>query len=295
MKISLKSQLSEPVFAPFPSLAVRACYVRLKGTSRKGTGSDRSPFSLEIQRHSIGTRTVLRDSLKQLSAALFVALLLASTCSQAHADNRGTSQPGFSGNRRVPELARFRTTQSSKVPVANRRIPQPTKPIASTGAERSSAAESNSLLKTLAALLVVVSLILIGAKLLRKHSPALKLGLPKDAVEVLGRTSLDPRQHVYLVRLGGQILVLGSSAGELRTLANITDPVQVDLLAGSCKQQAGRIQTHGLVELFRRFTTPTPAPVHTPPPPDASGSSDSEFHRKLQDRFDVPAPSQPTV
>ena len=39
-----------------------------------------------------------------------------------------------------------------------------------------------------------------------------------------------------LVRLGSKILLLGSSPAGLRTLAEVTDPVDVDFLAGVCRQ-----------------------------------------------------------
>ena len=234
--------------------------------------------------------TLRRGRRSRLGMAIFAVFVLAVLSTRATAQSGGST---FPRNGRTGTPNAIRPSQpATAVPAPSRRIPSPTTPITSDGSKDSASGSTFSIFKTLAALLLVVTLILICAKFLRKHSPVLKLGLPKDAVEVLGRTSLDPKQHVYLVRLGAQILVLGSSAGELRTLANITDPMQVDLLAGSCKQQAGQHQSHGLADLFRRFTAPTAPEVQPPPNVKPVESADSEFHRKLQDRFTVPATSR---
>jgi flagellar biogenesis protein FliO len=88
---------------------------------------------------------------------------------------------------------------------------------------------------SLASLTAVVVMILLGAKLWKKHGPLAGAGLPTEAVEVLGRRVIDPRQSLYLVRLGSRILVLGSTPAGLTTLAEITERVEVDLLAGFCR------------------------------------------------------------
>jgi flagellar biogenesis protein FliO len=84
-------------------------------------------------------------------------------------------------------------------------------------------------------LLLVVTLILIGGRLLKKHPSLAKRGLPPAALEVLGRQVVDQRQSILIVRLGSRLLVLGANAGGMRTLAEITDPVEVDYLAGLCR------------------------------------------------------------
>lgn len=92
---------------------------------------------------------------------------------------------------------------------------------------------------TLGALGVIVGLVVAGARLWKKHGPAVAHGLPAEALELLGRRRIDRRQAIHLVRCGGRILVLGSSEAGLRTLAEITDPVEVDTLAGLCRRSGG--------------------------------------------------------
>ncbi|MFP4144531.1 MAG: flagellar biosynthetic protein FliO [Phycisphaeraceae bacterium] len=88
------------------------------------------------------------------------------------------------------------------------------------------------MLSTLAALGLVIGLILLlrwgwtrmGGKVAAGSSPV---------VEVLSRTTVAPRNHVLLLRVGGRILVVSDSAGGMRTLESVTDPEEVaELLQG---------------------------------------------------------------
>jgi flagellar biogenesis protein FliO len=94
-------------------------------------------------------------------------------------------------------------------------------------------------------LAVVVGLILVLARLFRRHAPLFQQSLPQEALEILGRRFVDPRQTILLVRIGARILVLGSSANGLNPLGQIDDPVEVDVLAGLCRRgpQSGALGT----------------------------------------------------
>jgi flagellar biogenesis protein FliO len=90
------------------------------------------------------------------------------------------------------------------------------------------------------ALSFVIALILILARLFRKHSPIFQQGLPPDALEVLGRRFLDQRQSIFLVRVASRILVVGSSPNGLHSLGEVADPVEVDLVAGLCRRESNQ-------------------------------------------------------
>jgi flagellar biogenesis protein FliO len=62
--------------------------------------------------------------------------------------------------------------------------------------------------------------------------------LPREAVEVLGRTTLLGRQQVHLVRCGNKIVLLSVTPGGVETLTEIADPAEVDRLHSIC-QPAG--------------------------------------------------------
>jgi flagellar biogenesis protein FliO len=85
------------------------------------------------------------------------------------------------------------------------------------------------------ALAVVICLILILARIFRRHAPLFAQTLPSEAVEVLGRRFIDQRQSVVLLRVGSRILVVGSSTAGLQGLGELTDAVEVDLIAGMCR------------------------------------------------------------
>ncbi len=95
---------------------------------------------------------------------------------------------------------------------------------------------------TLGALVVVISLILVAAKLFKKHHPMAAMNLPREVMEVLGKRPLDARQTIHFVRCGSRILILGSSPAGLEMLSEVLDPVEVDLITGMCRErtQAGR-------------------------------------------------------
>lgn len=117
-------------------------------------------------------------------------------------------------------------------------------------------------------LAVIVLVILAAARVWKKHGPALRIGLPSEALEVLGTRRLDRRHAVQLVRCGSRILVLGLSDEGLRTLAEITDPVEVDYLAGLCRRGEGDQYAgptfHSLFQRSRDTTSPTDqgSPAH---------------------------------
>ena len=108
-------------------------------------------------------------------------------------------------------------------------------------------------------LVIVVGLIVLGARWLKSHSPTAVRGLPTEVLDVLGRKAVDPRMSIVLVRCGSRLLLLSASAGGLRTLAVITDPVEIDCLAGLCRATE---RDQGLVETFRSLLQ-RPAPAKT--------------------------------
>jgi len=76
----------------------------------------------------------------------------------------------------------------------------------------------------------------------RRSRPQSLAPLPSEVVESLGRVPLAGRQQMHLVRVGQKLILLSVTTGEARTLTEITDPVEVDRLAGLCRQsQPGSI------------------------------------------------------
>lgn len=111
---------------------------------------------------------------------------------------------------------------------------------------------TSRLLKTLTALGVVIGLALLirigyarwGGKIAATHSPV---------VEVLSRTSVAPRSHVMLLRVGGRVLVVSDSSAGMRTLANVEDPEEVAGLLAAVSAAKPTSISRGFSQLFARF------------------------------------------
>lgn len=91
-------------------------------------------------------------------------------------------------------------------------------------------------------LLIVVGLFLGVAWCYRKTLNPSSLAIPQQVVKVLGRTPLAARQQLLVVRFGSKLVLVSLVQGEARTLSEITDPLEVDQLAGMCESsQPGSI------------------------------------------------------
>jgi len=93
----------------------------------------------------------------------------------------------------------------------------------------------SSTLSTAASLLVVVFLFLGAVLVLRKSQPKQFQKLPKDVVEVLGRTPIAPRQNLVVVRFGSKLILVSQQPGETRTLGEIQDANEAGRLIGMCE------------------------------------------------------------
>jgi len=109
----------------------------------------------------------------------------------------------------------------------------------------------------LAALVVVLLFVLGLAKLILKRSPYSISGLPTDAVDVLGRRAVDPRNSVYMIKVGNRLILMGSSPNGLSPLAEITDPIEVASLTNVCAaaNQTGPDAARWLSKLWPKTTT----------------------------------------
>jgi len=87
----------------------------------------------------------------------------------------------------------------------------------------------------LIALGFVIVLMLGVAKVVQRRNPYAVTGVPREAIDVLGRRTVDPRHSIYIVRVGPKILLLGNSANGLTTLSEIEDPIEVASLANLCR------------------------------------------------------------
>ncbi len=118
----------------------------------------------------------------------------------------------------------------------------PSKPDLSTDDSTGSGGTLQMLLSVGSSLLIVIGLFLGTAWCYRRTLNTSMGSLPKQVVQVLGRTALAPRQQLMVVRFGSKLVLVSLVQGEARTLSEITDPLEVDQLAGMCESsQPGSI------------------------------------------------------
>lgn len=147
---------------------------------------------------------------------------------------------------------------------APRRLPRPT--TTKRSPRPSTSANSGSGWGTTFSGLVIVLALFGGCVWMFRRSGAQWAGiLPAEVIQVLGKRYLDQRQCVQLVRIGSRILVLAQSHQHgLNTLAEITDPVEIDLIAGQCRQASPQSLTRSFAELLSREQAPSE--TVSPPP-----------------------------
>lgn len=89
-----------------------------------------------------------------------------------------------------------------------------------------------------AGLAVVVALFLICMSLIRRSGPKSNGTLPSEAFSVLGRAPLTAQSYAQLVRLGNKLVLVAVGAEGAHPLAEVTDPLEVDRIAGLCSKAA---------------------------------------------------------
>ena len=94
----------------------------------------------------------------------------------------------------------------------------------------------NAVTKVITSLAVVLGLFLLGVLILRKANARGGAMLPGEVVQTLGRAPLSGRQEMHLVRVGNKLLLLSVTATGAETLTEITEPEEIDRLAGICRQ-----------------------------------------------------------
>jgi flagellar biogenesis protein FliO len=109
------------------------------------------------------------------------------------------------------------------------------------------------------ALGLVLGIFLLTAWGIRRAAPQGLHPLPGEVFEVLGRAPLAGRQQAHLLRLGNKLMLVSVSPAGAETLAEITDPVEVDRVAGLCRQSQPGSATAVFRQVFEQFAPRRPA------------------------------------
>jgi flagellar biogenesis protein FliO len=145
--------------------------------------------------------------------------------------------------------------RAAALPAANPlKLELPTESPSPDGAP--SAGGALSLVSVLGSLAVVLGLFFLLAWALKRATPKTSAALPASVVEPLGRAPLGPRQYVHLLRVGNKLLLVSLSPGGAETLTEITDPGEVDRLAGLCMQARSNSSSEAFRQVFQQFAKP---------------------------------------
>lgn len=128
---------------------------------------------------------------------------------------------------------------------------------------------------TLAALAMVLAIFGAVAWRLRKVRPKALQPLPVEVFESLGRAPLAGRLQVHLFRCGNKLLLVSTTPSGAETLTEIVDPLEVDRLAGLCRESHPQSTTMSFRQIWQQFakekasSTFVDSPLAPPPPPPA--------------------------
>ncbi len=109
------------------------------------------------------------------------------------------------------------------------------------------------LLSTITALGIVLGLVLLLRWLFVRYFGGRLAVRSTPVVEVLSRSSIAPRQHVLLLRVGSRILVVSESPGGMRTLADVDDPEEVASLIGAVSSSRDNSISRGFSRMLHGF------------------------------------------
>lgn len=84
--------------------------------------------------------------------------------------------------------------------------------------------------------------------LVKKYLPGHRQLFSHPALEVLGRTHIDQRRYVSLLRVGKRIVVVGVSPDEMRSLSEITDEEEITAI-----MEVARPKTEAGLTIFQRM------------------------------------------
>lgn len=166
------------------------------------------------------------------------------------------SQPPASG---VPGPPSGET--GSGVPLAPRgsQAPLPLPPPGSSGrTQQGPRGGLGSVVTVASSLALVLGVFFLVAWGMRRAAPAGGTALPGEVFEVLGRAPMASRQQVYLLRCGNKLVLVSVTAAGAETLTEITQPAEVDRLAGLCRQAHPNSATAAFRQVFGQFASLRP-------------------------------------
>lgn len=111
---------------------------------------------------------------------------------------------------------------------------------------------------------IVIALFMGVAWFFRGVAPQSTRSLPKDVVQVLGKTQLAARHNMILIRFGRKLLLVSQQLGQTATLSEIDDPREVDHLLGLCEQNSSSSISRSFLDVMTQVTSGKPIERSSP-------------------------------
>jgi flagellar biogenesis protein FliO len=108
--------------------------------------------------------------------------------------------------------------------------------------------------KMFVALLIVLALICISVFVLKRVMGGRPVFLDQRLGRVIGRIHLSPKAVLYLVKIGGKVLVVGTTPTAITLVAEVTDPEIVSQMEGTRRAPPGSVRAPFAGRLGRLFS-----------------------------------------
>lgn len=97
-----------------------------------------------------------------------------------------------------------------------------------------------SVLPVFGSLALVLGCFFFFAMLMRKMNPQAAKGLPKEAFEVIGKTQLNQKMQLHLIRIGSRLVMVAVTQDGVQPITEITEPNEVVQILGILKKNDGK-------------------------------------------------------
>lgn len=167
-------------------------------------------------------------------------------------DGQGESSPGENSIGQVESLENKTLSARNPSGLQEQVGNQSAENADSDASGRKSIIQEPSLLKAIVSLLFVLALILLLGYLYKRFAVGSgRLG-SSPAIEIIARSTVNPKQTLCLVKLPSRLLLIGLSPNHMASLASIDDPDEIAQMMGLVEQESAHSISNSFGRLFQR-------------------------------------------
>lgn len=180
------------------------------------------------------------------SAVVLLAIGLPTLCQPAWAQNRPAQTPAAGSAQQREGAVESGPAPRRDAPIA---VPPPKRNQRNAeGRPDKPTTAGNMGTVVISSLAIVLGLFFLVVWISRRAFPKSAAPLSSEVLEIVGRCPLAARHQLQLIRLGRRLLLVSVTPDRAETLAELTDPDEVNHLIGLCRQQ----QAGSITDSFRQ-------------------------------------------